>query len=115
MSISDLAVPGALLLLWGLLSFAGPVYSRVRRAVSEAWAGSPTNGVTKARPQPLDAAAHFFHLRKHFRDTGQGGRVSVMDDRLAAGVFAEEKDDATDVAWAKLKIAEETRAPDADD
>lgn len=94
------AVPGAILLFWGLSGPASSLFGRISSAVRKAWAKSPAKEGSKSRPQPLDAAEHFYLLREHYRETGQVARVKVMDDQLAAGVFAWGDE------WVGLRIAE---------
>ena len=76
-----------------LLSAGGPFLSGAKDKVA-AWFKGPSQ---KSNMPPVEAAAYFSALRSHFVSTEQPGRVSVMDDDLAAGVFSTEEAPVSDI------------------
>ena len=94
------AAAAAALALWLSLRFGRPLV---------AWIASRRAGpdTTDSEPSALKAAFHFYELREHFASTGQQGRVTLMDDHLACGVFASCDHPAEDLDTVTLRVTGE--------
>lgn len=96
------AAAGAVL-VWATLALAWP---KLKAYITAAWGKRAGTTTENQRPQPLPAAWHFANLRKHFAETSQPGRVALMDERLAAGVFACKDCPANDLHVIDIRIDE---------